>query len=248
MALSSLSQINWEEVVHEAFQDPIIKGQKIPGQNIYWAEVDPDIEADWNEIHKYSGECVDGAVKYRMRKAQMALMSTFAKHSLPLSELKKWGVFHKISRRYADPLLVEWSKTKKANAQWIANGSNPGIWCGLLHRFNARLGCPAPTYLQFTFSAKYKLYDPDNKEHDKLWKAWSSVKENLAKPNPWENVVNYRKESMQEQMHRKFQMPYHKSFFEENNFGACLVQWDYVALCILLEDSIESIEDLGYKY
>lgn len=212
---------------------------------INWTKVNPDIERDWDKIHK--GENGD----YRMYYAQKALLSIFAKHSLPLSHLNERGVYHVLSRNYAKPIMEDWQKTRKFQAQWIANGKYPGIWCGVMHPMHARsASAENPVRFQVTFSAKYQMFDPENPNHIRMWKIWSDNKENRAKPNLWDTAKNIQTKaakSMTEKMDN-FSLPTHKCFFEENMFGACLLRQDYIAVVIVLEDSIASVDYLPEKY
>lgn len=128
-----------------------------------WNKVNPDILRNWEEIYR------EGDVRKRTWDVSSDVMSTCVDASRPLSDINSVGVYHTISCIYAKPLMETWEKTKKAQAQWIANGTFPGIWCGLMHYKNAISGCPSPhTCLNITFNAKYKIYDRQCEEHVKL--------------------------------------------------------------------------------
>lgn len=100
------------------------------------------------------------------------------------------------------------------------------------------------SFLFYIFKAEYKVFDPENPEHEKMWDIWKSVHTNKDKPNAWATAMNSRGRSMAIRMTSGFYhpMPEHVEFYRENKFGAVVGYSDYMALVVVLPECIESLE------
>ena len=79
---------------------------------------------------------------------------------------------------------------------------------------------------------------------DEMLEVW--LKRNKAIENPWKNLRNFRGESLEERMKLHGYPPF-KQFFADNHFGALIGYSDYMAVVIILEDSIQEVEFSALK-
>jgi len=169
----------------------------------------------------------------------------------PISDLHKHGVYHKIPREHGEPLMARYSVSKEIPSDWVSKGFFPGVWCALFGPHNTYSMASDLYVLRITFKAEYKVFDPANSEHVKLWGAWKSVHSNMEKTNDWATGMNSTRESMRDRMASGASllhitlwpsMPEHVEFYRENKFGAVVGYSDYMGLVVVLPECIESLE------
>lgn len=160
-----------------------------------------------------------------------------------LSQYNELGYFHKIhnhdefKRRQR-----EWQELKRVPQEWIGIGAYPGIWTAMFSPHNTfSLATPPILIARFYFKKGYFVFDVKNPSHKEILKVWLRKRETEIIDNPWKKIRNFRGECLEEIM-KLYNYPYSKKFFEDNCFGVLVGYSDYIAVVIVLEDSIQEVE------
>lgn len=193
-------------------------------QNINWIELKRENYLKWRSIlWRETAKLLTGPKK------------------VDLSRYNELGYFHKLSSREEFEMMRrEWERSKSIPEEWIGKGIFPGIWTAMFSPFNTFSISTLPVpIMRFHFKKGYFILDRLNESHQALFLEW--LKKNKETENPWKNLINSKKESLEERL-RINEYPYHKKFFEDNNFGAIVGYSDYIAVVIVLEESIKEAE------
>lgn len=158
-----------------------------------------------------------------------------------LSQYNELGFFHRVSNKDAFEMMQrEWQELKLVPQKWIGRGAYPGIWTAMFSPHNTFSRAVLPILItRFYFKKGYFIFDAKNSSHNGILEAW--LKKNEIIENPWENLRNFRGESLETRM-KLHKYPSFKKFFEDNHFGALMGYSDYLAVVIMLEDSIQEVE------
>ena len=172
-----------------------------------------------------------------------------------LSSLHQHGVYHKIPKEYGAPLMETYLEKKEVSKAWISAGSHPGIWCALFNPHNTYSMASDLFVLKITFKADYRVFDPENAKHTKIWAVWIECEENRKKANRWIEEKNSRGSSLSTRLEHGMifpfctpplvlspAVPYHAKFYEEHRFGAFIGRSDYVGLVVVLSECIDTLE------
>jgi hypothetical protein len=170
-------------------------------------------------------------------------LKTMAADNISMATLNTLGVFHKLGPD-SDDVKREYRQRKLVPHHWITKGNYPGIWCALFHEANTFSIDDNPEIIKITFKAEYKIFDPKNKDHQKLWHAWYSFS-NLIQSNPWLFDWNSNYSPMASRMHTLCEGVFHHAFFKEHNFGAFIGYSDYMALVVVQEEAIDTVTFLN---
>jgi hypothetical protein len=176
-----------------------------------------------------------------------------------LSTLHAHGVYHKIERKYALPLMKAYLETKQVPKDWMSAGFHPGVWCALFNPHNTYSMASDLFVLKITFKADYRVFDPENAEHRKIWSVWITSKENQEKTNRWTEEKNSSGSSLSTRLKDGMvfpfctpplvlspAVPYHAKFYEEHRFGAFVGRSDYMGLVVVLTECIEKLEEVKF--
>ena len=158
-----------------------------------------------------------------------------------LAQYNELGFFHKVSGQDEfEKMQQEWRKLKKVPQEWISKGAYPGIWTAMFSPHNTFSSSTAPILIiRFYFKEGYFLFDAENESHKELLESW--LRQTGAEDNPWKSLKNSLEESLEERM-KRHNYPSFKRFFEDNRFGALIGYSDYIAVVVILEDSIQGVE------
>ena len=174
------------------------------------------------------------------KKTQKILTSV---DRVELSQYNEFGFFHRVSNQDDfGRMQQEWQELKRVPQEWIGRGAYPGIWTAIFSPRNTfSIATPPILIVRFFFKKGYIIFDAKSPYHKKLLEMW--LKKNETIENPWGNLRNFRGESLKERMEFHGYPPF-KKFFEDNHFGALIGYSDYLAVVIILEDSIQEVEFL----
>ena len=179
----------------------------------------------------------------------LVALQELAREDRGLDELNKHGLFHKTLKAYGDSMRREIEGNSQVPRRWIYKGHFAGIWCTLFDPKNTySMSSGDDVFFKFSFKSEFRIFDPFNELHQKMWQAWKSVEGNLAKQNIWESDVNDRGVSLKDRMSFVKDMPNHSAFYSENRFGAIVGYSDYMACVIIDEKAIESVQALEGVY
>lgn len=162
---------------------------------------------------------------------------------IELLQYNGFGFFHKVSNQDDfKRMQQEWQELKRVPQEWIGRGAYPGIWTAIFSPHNTfSIAAPPILIVRFFFKRGYFIFDAKNPYHKELLEMW--LKKNETIENSWKNLRNFRGESLEKRM--EFHgYPSFKKFFEDNHFGALIGYSDYLAVVIILEDSIQEVEFL----
>jgi len=189
---------------------------------------------NWLELKKdYSG--------WRSRLWEETQRVLTCSDKVELSQYNQVGYFHKVHRQSEfERMQQEWEQLRRVPHEWISKGIFPGIWTAMFNPSNTFSIAVLPIRIvRFYFKREYFIFDVQNPSHERLLNRW--LKKNKTIENPWKDLRNHRGESLEERM--KFHgYPFHKKFFEDNNFGAIIGYSDYISAVIVLEDAIQEVE------
>ena len=160
-----------------------------------------------------------------------------------LSQYNNDGYFHHVSEtKHFIQMREYWERESRVLDEWVSKGDFPGIWTAMFNPHNTYSFAHLPIHIvRFYFKDGFFIYNSENPNHKKLLASWDS----RDRKNPWEFLKNNREVSLEERM-RFHGYPSHKSFYEDNKFGALVGYSDYISPVIILEDAIGEIEFLEF--
>ncbi|GAF82836.1 unnamed protein product [marine sediment metagenome] len=173
---------------------------------------------------------------YRLTKELLTSSGRFE-----LSKYNEEGYFHHVSdSEYFKQMRMDWDREKRVPEKWISKGYLPGIWTAMFNPHNTYSIARLPIHIiRFYFKEGFFIYNIENRNHKKIFASWNES----SRKNPWKILKNDRRESLEERM-KAYKCPTHKSFYEDNKFGAIVGYSDYISPVIVLEEAIERIEFL----
>jgi hypothetical protein len=173
-------------------------------------------------------------------------LETMAIEKVSMASLNALGVYHKIAEG-SQIMKTEYERSCKVPHKWIYKGNFPGIWCALFapcNTYSFAAGI-SPDIIKLMFKADYYIFNPELREHQEMWLAWSSLGANINQANAWKSDLNFRSSSMADRISKICASPNHVAFFEEHAFGAIVGYSDYMALVVVQEEAIESVDFLN---
>jgi len=161
---------------------------------------------------------------------------------LELAQHNEVGYFHRVrEQEHFEQMRREWREFRRVLQEWIAKGDFPGIWTALFdprNTFSLDGTVRFPIFIvRLYFKKGYFLFNPHNPSHRDTLSSWSDQ----GKENPWQELKNSKEQTLERKL-KLHRLPSHKKFFEENDFGAILVESDYLSCVVFLEDSVERVE------
>lgn len=197
-------------------------------------------DINWPELKKEYLKWRD-----RLWKETQRILTSSGK--VELSGYNRLGYFHKVCHlNEFEKMQREWGQLRRMPQEWISKGNYPGVWTAMFDPFNTfSFAIPPILIMRFYFNQGYFVFNARNPLHEMLFGEWLKKNEAIEE-NPWKNLINYRGASLEGRMKLHGYPPF-KKFFEDYNFGALIGYSDYMAVVIVLENSIQEVELLTIK-
>jgi len=167
--------------------------------------------------------------------------------NLELVTLNEIGCYHSVGAsdtqmdRVYQAMKDEYTTLHKVPESWIYKGVFPGIWTVLFDPI-IMVQDREIHMIRFFFREGYYLFDRRSKDHCKLISKWGDQ----GRENPWQEMRDYTYKAPLSTRMYQHDLPGHKQFYVDNNFGAVIGGYSKrscrIAPVIVLSDAVEKVE------